>query len=179
MLLKNNTALVIIDVQEKLFRAMYEKENLLENLQKLVKGTSLLGIPAIITEQNPAGLGLTVPELAGLLKGIKPIPKMSFNCLDENPFAAELKKLKTGNIILTGIESHICVYQTALDLMDNGYTVYIAADCVSSRAKSNMDIALSEMSRRGAWTASVEMVLFELLKTAADPLFKDISRIIK
>jgi nicotinamidase-related amidase len=174
-----NTVLIIIDVQEKLFRVMHEGEKLLENLQKLVKGMGILGIPMIVTEQNPAGLGTTLPELTNLLTNVKPIPKMSFSCLGEKQFSDELIRIKSKNVILTGIESHVCVYQTAVDLLQNAYTVYVAANCVSSRAKSNIDISLQEMSRNGVRLTTVEMVLFELLKTAENSKFKEISRIVK
>jgi nicotinamidase-related amidase len=179
MLNIDKTALVIIDVQEKLSRVMYEKEKLFENLQKLIKGIQILGIPIMVTEQNPNGLGSTVPEIAPLLTETKPITKFSFSCCGEEPFIREIERLNRKQILLAGIETHVCVYQTAVDLIEAGYEVHTVVDCVSSRTTENKNLALDKMQSEGARITSVEIALFELLRTAANPKFKDLSKIVK
>jgi nicotinamidase-related amidase len=133
MLTLDNTVLVVIDVQDKLARVMYEKEVLFENLQKLVKGVQVLGIPIILTEQNPKGLGPTIPEVAHLLSGIQPIPKLSFSCCGDERFLRELEILNRKQVLIAGIEAHVCVYQTVMALLSLGYEVQVVADSVSSR----------------------------------------------
>ena len=179
MLNIDKTALVIIDVQEKLSRVMHEKEKLFENLQKLVKGAKLLNIPIIITEQNPNGLGPTVSEIAPLLTDIKPVTKFSFSCCGEELFLRQLEMLNRKQVLLAGIETHVCVYQTAVDLIEAGYEVHTIVDCVSSRTLENKNLALDKMKSEGANLTSVEIALFELLKTAANPKFKELSKIVK
>jgi nicotinamidase-related amidase len=179
MLNVEKTALVIIDVQEKLSRVMHEKEKLFQNLQKLIKGMQILDIPIIITEQNPNGLGPTVPEIAPLLTDIKPITKFSFSCCDEEPFIREIEKLNRKQILLAGIETHVCVYQTAIDLIEAVYEAHTVVDCVSSRTQENKNLALDKMQSEGTKLTSVEIVLFELLRTAKSPKFKELSKIVK
>ena len=179
MLNTDKTALVFIDVQEKLSRVMHDKEKLFENLQKLIKGLKLLNIPIVVTEQNPKGLGVTVPELAPLLTGSKPMIKFSFSCCGEGSFLSEIAALNRKQIILVGIETHVCVYQTAVDLIEAGYEVHVPVDCVSSRTLENKNIALDKMKAEGAKLTSVEIVLFELLRTATSPKFKEMSQIVK
>ena len=179
MLNIDKTALVIIDVQEKLSRVMYEKEKLFENLQKLIKGIKLLNIPIIVTEQNPNGLGPTVSEIAPLLTDIKPVTKFSFSCCGEELFLRQLEMLNRKQVLLAGIETHVCVYQTAVDLIEAGYEVHTIVDCVSSRTLENKNLALDKMKSEGANLTSVEIVLFELLKTVANPKFKELSKIVK
>jgi nicotinamidase-related amidase len=179
MLNIEKTALVIIDVQEKLSRVMHEKEKLFENLQRLIKGIQILGIPIIVTEQNPNGLGPTVPEIAPLLIDSKPVTKFSFSCCGEKPFLRQLEMLNRKQVLLTGIETHVCVYQTAVDLIEAGYEVHTVVDCVSSRTPENRNLALDKMKSEGVRLTSVEIALFELLRTAASPKFKELSKIVK
>lgn len=173
------TALVVIDVQEKLSRVMHEKEKLFDNLQKLIKGINLLDIPIVVTEQNPNGLGPTVPDIAPLLSDVKPIIKFSFSCCGEEGFLREIEKLNRKQILLAGIETHVCVYQTAIDLIKAGYEVHVVVDCVSSRTIENKNLALDKMKNEGAKLTGVEIVLFELLRTAKHPKFKEMSQIVK
>jgi nicotinamidase-related amidase len=179
MLNVNNTLLVMIDVQTKLLNVMHEKEALLENSQKLIKGLLLLGVPVIASEQNPRGLGPTQPELSQLLTGFSAWPKMCFSCAQDQVFSESLAKQNRRQLLICGIESHICVYQTALELLNQGFEVQIVADAVSSRALKNKDAALARLQSEGAKLTTVEMLLFELLRTAENPNFKEISRIIK
>ena len=179
MFTAEDTTLVIIDIQEKLFRVIHEKENLSANTVKLVKGIKSLDIPVILTEQNPAGLGLTLPEISSLLPNVDPIVKFDFSCCKENAFLRKLEELKRNQILLCGIETHICVYQTAIDLADMGYEVQVTADCVSSRTTANRDTALIRMELEGIMPTSTEMILFELLGTAKHDKFKEISALVK
>jgi nicotinamidase-related amidase len=179
MLKQEETVLVIIDVQGKLAQLMHKKEELFENLQKIIKGARVLGIPIIWLEQNPAGLGPTIPEVASLLSDIKPISKFSFSCCGDERFISALNSLNRKQVLLAGIETHICVYQTAADLVGLGYDVQIVADAVSSRAKENKKIGLERMREIGASLTSTETALFELLRTARADKFKEIARIVK
>lgn len=175
----DTTVLVLIDIQGKLWNVMFEKEALLDNLQKLVKGIRLLGVPALLTEQNPRGLGPTVPELTQLLPETQPLPKFCFSCWQDSGFHAALAALNRKQVLVCGIEAHICVYQTVLELLKNGYEVQVLVDGVSSRTAKNRDTALTRVQSEGAKLTTVEMALFELLGTAESPSFKELSRIIK
>lgn len=179
MLTLRSTFLIFIDVQGNLAQAMYEKEALFENLGRLIKGMKALGVPIIVTEQNPAGLGPTLPQIAQLLTGIQPIPKFAFSCCGEKRFMQELETLKRKQALIAGIETHVCVYQTALDLLARGYEVQIVADAVSSRFVRNREVALDRIKSEGAKLTSVEMAIFELLKTAEGARFKEILKIVK
>ncbi|MEA3459839.1 MAG: hydrolase, partial [Chloroflexota bacterium] len=164
MLTLENTVLLIIDIQGKLVRSMYEKEALIGNLQKIIRGARILGIPILWTEQNPEGLGPTMPEIACLLSNLQPIPKLSFSCCSNKRFMQELKALSRKQVLMAGIEAHICVYQTAMDLLNLGYEVQVVADAVSSRTAENREIGLEKIRDGGASLTSVETALFELLK---------------
>ena len=179
MFAAEDTTLIIIDIQEKLFRVMHEKDNLSANTIKLVKGIRALEIPIIVTEQNPASLGPTLPDISSLLPNIEPITKFDFSCCNEEVFLRKLDELKRNQVLLCGIEAHICVYQTAIDLSDMGYEVQVVTDCVSSRTPANRDTALTRMELEGVMPTSTEMVLFEILGTAKHDKFKEISAIIK
>ena len=179
MLKKENTALLIIDIQGKLAQLMHEKDGLFQNAQRLVKGIQTLEIPIILAEQNPRGLGPTIPEIADLLSGIQPVAKTSFSCCGSHEFVSALEKLDRKQILITGIETHICVYQTAADLAGKGYEVQVVVDAVSSRSEENKLIGLQKIKESGAGLTSVETALFELIKVAEGEQFKEILRIIK
>jgi nicotinamidase-related amidase len=179
MLTQENSALLLIDVQEKLIRAMHEKEILLDNVVRLVKGTQALGIPILCSEQNPKGLGETVPEVKDLFADFKPITKFSFSCFGEPAFCAESQACGKKVILACGIESHVCVYQTVADLLESGYGVEVVADAVSSRTPENKRIGLEKSRLLGAQITSVETALFELMRTAQHPKFKEIQKIVK
>ena len=179
MLYTEKTVLLIIDMQEKLARVMAEKEFLVLNLQKLIKGAGVLGLPVILTEQYPQGLGKTIPEVITLLPDIKPLTKMCFSCCDNENFLEKLKSSKRQQVLIAGIESHVCVYQTSSALMGAGYEVQVVADCVSSRILANKKIAIHKMRDMGIGITGIEIALFELLKTAENKNFKDISQIVK
>jgi nicotinamidase-related amidase len=179
MLKPDNTVLSVIDVQGELAHAMHNKEMLFENLQKLIKGSKILGIPILWTEQNPEGLGPTIPEVANLLSGIKPVSKLSFSCCGNERFMEALRALNRNQVLLAGIEAHVCIYQTAVDLVNLGYEVQVVIDAVSSRTKENKLIGLEKIREVGVSLTSTETVLFELLKVAEGPKFEGILNIVK
>ena len=175
----DNTVLVAIDFQERLFPVMHDKERLLRNVQKLIKGAQALGIPIILTEQYPKGLGPTLPEIKELLADVRPIEKTCFNCCDEGAFNKSLGALKRKQVLICGIEAHICVYQTAVALLQTGYEVQVVTDCVSSRDPENKMVSLFRMGSSGVSPTTTEMALFELLKEAKGDAFKEIRNIVK
>lgn len=179
MISRTAAVLVIIDIQGNLAQAMFDKENLFSNTIKLIRGFKALNLPVIVTEQIPQKLGRTLPQIADELEGFNPIAKESFSCWNENNFKDHLEALSRRHVVLLGIESHVCVYQTALDLIANGYNVHLVADAVSSRTSKNRQIGIDAMKSAGAHVTSTEMVLFELLRTAADPKAKELFKIVK
>ena len=179
MLILENTVLIVVDVQDKLARVMHKKEMLFDSLQKLIKGAQILGIPIILTEQNPEGLGPTIPEVVRLLPDIQPIPKLSFSCCGDERFLQELEALNRKQVLIAGIEAHVCVYQTAMDLLRLGHEVQVVADAVSSRTAENKEIGLERVKSEGASLTSTETALFELLKVAEGEKFKKILKIVK
>ncbi len=179
MLTPDNAILVIIDIQEKLTRAMLDKEVLVQNAIKMVSGAKILGVPIIRTEQNPDGLGRTVPELEELLHDVEPITKLSFSCCGEPRFVKELQGSARRQILVGGIESHVCVYQTVLDLAALNYEVQVLADVVSSRTAENRNIGLDRCRQAGASITSIETVLFEMLRAAEGEKFKQMLKVVK
>ena len=179
MLEIDNTVLLLIDMQDRLYRAMCEKEDLLENARRLILGVRALGIPIVMSEQYPEGIGKTIPEVASILPDTAGIRKMSFSCCANRQCNEALSFTERNQVLIAGIEAHVCVYQTAMDLQEGGYQVQVVADAVSSRARRNRDIALQKMRDSGIEITSVEIALFELLKTAEAPKFREISKILK
>ena len=179
MLKTENVLLLLVDIQGKLAHLMHEKELLFKHLQQLIKGIQVLGVPILWVEQNPIGLGPTIPEIAGMLPDVKPISKMSFSSCRNDRFLQALKNLNRKQALIAGIETHICVYQTAADLVAMGVEVQVVTDAVSSRNAENKAIGLQKMRDAGATLTSVETALFELLKVAEGEPFKEILRIVK
>ncbi len=182
MLHRGNTVLILVDVQEKLLAVMNKQEQLLKNLEILVKGAIALDVPIIWLEQYPRGLGRTVESLRVLLeeRGLKPIEKMTFSGYDHPEFQAAIAQYDHVHFMVAGIETHICVYQTARDLLQNEYDVEIVSDAVSSRVEANTELGLNKLIQLGADLTSVEMALFELLESADHrDDFKTISKLIK
>ena len=169
--------LLIMDVQGKLAQLMYRKEEMFLNLTRLIQTAQQLNIPILYTEQVPEKLGPTIS--AELLKKVNPIPKASFSCLKEGKFARALKDLNRPSLIVAGIETHICVYQTVVDLIGQKYGVQVVGDAVSSRTAENKQIGLERIRLAGAVLTSTEMILCEFLKTARHPKFKEIVNLIK
>jgi nicotinamidase-related amidase len=179
MLEGRNGCLVVVDVQGKLAQLMADKETLFRNIQILVQAARILEIPILWCQQVPEALGPTVPEIAQLLTGIEPIDKASFSCCGEEKFNRALDQTNARQVLLCGIETHVCVYQTAIDLLARNLEPTVVADAVSSRTAQNRQIALTRLAAEGARIASTEMVLFELLKSAKHPQFRQIAKLVK
>ena len=176
---KDNTLLVVIDFQEKLMPAMHHKEELEDKMVRRAKGAKVMGIPALVTQQYTKGLGPTIPSIAEALGEFEPFDKTSYSIMGDPAIAETLRGKGKKNIVITGIESHICVAQSALDLLEEGYDVFICGDCVSSRKPEDQRLAELRLMEAGAVYTSMEAILFELCGGAKEPGFKEISAIIK
>ena len=179
ILLRDSTALLLIDVQERILDVMLKKDNLIENCIKLIKGFKVLNLPVFFTEQYPKGLGPTTHFLQKELEGLNPIQKTSFSCIGAGNLFQRLKDNNIKQVVIAGIESHVCVQQTVLDLLANNFQVDVCADAVSSRKEIDLNIALERMRNNNVEITSVESVLFELLQESRTEEFKKISAIIK
>jgi nicotinamidase-related amidase len=176
----DRTALVVVDVQERLFPHVHDHTDLERELIRLARGTRELGLPTVVTEQYVKGLGSTIATLRDALgEAYEPLEKMSFSCCGDNRFLDALVATGRSDVILCGIEAHVCVYQTATDLLDRGYRVHLVTDAVSSRTRANRDLALRRLEAAGVILTGVEMLLFELLGVSGTPEFKAISRLVK
>lgn len=179
MLTTDNTALVIVDIQQKLLPAVADNKEMAANCIKLIKGLQLLEVPIIWVEQMPDKIGGTIPEIAELLNDSKsPITKSSFSCCGNDQFLSSVAETKRENLLVIGIEAHVCVYQTVAQLLQKGYNVEVIEDGISSRATSNKETAIRKMNQLGAKSSSVEMALFELMQDFKHPNFKQVSKII-
>ena len=178
MLRIDDTAVVIVDVQTRLVPAIDQADRVVHNVRTLAAAAGVLGLDIVWTEQNPRALGPTVAELADVLPG-EPIEKMTFSCGKHPPFLAELAGRSKPQILLAGIETHVCIYQTAMDLIDAEYEVHVVADAAGSRDPENKAVALAKMCAAGANITTVEMALFELMVTAEHERFRDILRLVK
>jgi len=173
---KENTSLIIIDIQEKFLPVIQDIDFVVDNSIKLIKSFQKMNIPIIITEQYSKGLGKTLDKITKELKSYKPIEKLHFNCFDEKNFKIS-KKIK--NLIICGIESHVCVTQTVLAALKKGFNVYLVKDAISSRKKSDKKVAIERLKQEGALITSTEMIIFQLLNKAGTKKFKEIVKIIK
>lgn len=180
---KENTVLLVVDMQEKILAAMSNKEQLIENSERLIKAINVLQLPIISTVQNKKGLGATLPIISDILNSNnqhKEFEKFEFSCASNENILNALAELDKKNVIIIGIESHVCVQQTVLDLLDDGgFKPIVIADCISSRKEYDKKFALKAMRDFGAYITTYESIIFELLKTAKSPLFKEISKIVK
>ena len=169
-------ALIVVDIQEKLLPPIWEKERLIRNAQLLIRLAGILKIPSLVTTQYNKGLGNTVPEVAALLPESPTIDKLMFSCFGSDVFCSLLKRLpgQRTTVLLCGMETHICVMQTALGALREGYLVHIASDAVSSRTELNWRIGLERMRSAGAILSSTEMMIYELLRSSGAPAFKEI-----
>lgn len=179
LLKKENTALVVVDLQEKLFNVMLNKENLLSNCTKLIKGCKELSIPIYYTEQYPKGLGSTHPDLLELLKEYPRFEKDTFSCAGIPELINTLRSNNIHNTILCGIESHVCVLQTAFDFDAIGFHTFVVANAVSSRNNFDYEYALRRLTHSNIQIVTVEMALFEMVEKSGTEIFKKISQIIK
>lgn len=192
--LREQSVGLLVDVQERLFPHMHEKEHLLGRIKTLFAGLEVLGVPHLATEQYKRGLGETIPELAGFAAaavgggsiaagssdpGRGAIEKLAFSCYDDEVFAAAIEKTGRKAVIIAGIESHVCVSQTSLDLLAAGYRPVVVADAVSSRKLSDKKTALVRLRQAGVTVTSVEAILFELCRVSRTDEFKAISALVK
>lgn len=171
--------LVLIDIQERLFPAIFEKERVVQNTVRLIQGAAILGIPTLVTEQYPKGLGATVPDVARAFPEFAPIEKVNFSCCGAPRFLEELQSRGLKDLVLCGIEAHVCVCQTCLDLLDHGLRPFVVADAISSRTPENHRWGVERMRGAGATLVSTEMVLFELLERAATDEFRQILSLVR
>ncbi len=176
---KEEAVLLIVDIQEKLAAVMKERERVVKNNLHLIELAKMIGMPVMVTEQYPKGLGKTVPEIREALPSYHPVEKMTFNCCDEPVFLRDVKGHGRRTVILTGMETHICVLQTCIGLLKSGITVHVVRDAVCSRTKENWKTGIEFMRDGGAVVTGTETALFQLLKKAGTEEFKKISQRIK
>jgi nicotinamidase-related amidase len=172
----DHCTLVVIDIQERLLPPIFQKDQLLRNARLLIQAAKILKIPVMVSTQYSKGLGRTVPEVLSLLPDIEAIDKTLFSCFGSDAFCSVLKRLP-GNrksLLLCGMESHICVTQTALGALREGYLVHVASDAVSSRTEWNWKIGLDRMRAAGAVISSTEMMIYELMRSSSSAAFKEL-----
>jgi nicotinamidase-related amidase len=174
-----NVGLVIVDVQGKLMAVMRRQQSTIQNIIKLLHLSKLFEIPVILTEQYPKMMGITVPEIKENITFYQPIKKFDFDCCAVEDFNAHLKSSDLKTVILTGVETHICVFQTCLHLLEKGYTVHVPQDATDSRTEENWHVGLELMKTAGAVITSTETLIFQCLKRAGTHEFKKMIRIIK
>lgn len=176
---KENTTGLVIDIQERLFPVMWEREKFLKNCQILIQGLNELDVPVAVTQQYTKGLGETIAEIKSVLPEFSYIEKREFSCCDEPSVNLKLAELQTKNVIICGIESHVCVLQTAIDLKEAGFNPVVVMDCVSSRTPESIALAKERFRFEGIMMTSVESILFELTRSSAASEFKVISKLVK
>lgn len=174
-------ALVVIDIQQKLLPPIFNSESLVRNSQLMIRLANILKIPVLVTTQYARGLGETVPEIASLLPETAAIDKLEFGCFGKDQFCSAVKNLpgNRNTMLLCGMESHICVTQTALGALNQGYLVHVASDAVGSRSEWNWKIGLERMRDAGAVISSTEMIMYELLRKSGTPAFKELLQYLK
>lgn len=179
MLNKDNAALVVVDVQGKLATLMHEREAFYENVVRMIRGARVLDLPILWTEQLPDKLGETLPQIRQHLDGVELLVKKTFSCCGDSDFLERLKATGRRQVLLTGMETHVCVYQTAMDLLNDGYEVYLVTDAVSSRSVANKAVGIEAIKNAGGHITSVETALFEMLVVAQGDQFKQVIQIVK
>lgn len=176
---KDKTALLVIDIQERILPVILESERVVTNAVKLINGFQVMNLPVYYTEQYSKGLGPTSPKVKEALQNTEAIQKMSFSCSGAPGLFDELKHKKIEQVVVCGIESHVCVMQTVLDLLANDFQVHVVADTVSSRRQFDYQTALQRMELNGAEITLTESVLFELLEVCGTDVFKSVSKLVK
>ncbi|MCF8216745.1 MAG: hydrolase [Chlorobium sp.] len=179
MIVPADTLLLLIDIQGKLAQSVYHPEMVERNIQKLIRACRILDVPVLYTEQYPKGLGTTIASLKELLGDLQPVEKLAFSCCAEELFMKHLRSFNRTDILVAGMETHVCVYQTSVELLEFGYNVHLVTDAVSSRTAENREIGIRCIEKAGGNPTSTEMAIFELLRIAEGDRFKAISKIIK
>jgi nicotinamidase-related amidase len=176
----NRCALIVVDIQQKLLPPIFEKERLVRNSQLLIRLAGILNVPTLLSTQYAKGLGKTVSEISALTE-TQAFDKQMFSCFGSDAFCSALNQLsgKRNTILLCGMESHICVMQTALEALREGYLVHVASDAVSSRTEWNWTIGLERMRYAGAVISSTEMMIYELLRSSGTQAFKEMLEYLK
>lgn len=174
-------ALVVVDIQEKLLPPIFNREQLVRNTSLLLRLARILKIPVLVTTQYSKGLGATIPEIAALLEDVRPIDKVEFGCFGTEAFCSAVKALpgNRNTMLLCGMETHICVMQTALGALEQGYLVHIASDAVGSRVEANWKVGIERMRDAGCVISSTEMMMYELLRKSGTPEFKELLQHLK
>jgi nicotinamidase-related amidase len=179
-ILAEDTLALVIDFQERLVPVIHNSEELLHNTEILVKGLKALEIPMLVTQQYTKGIGMTVPKIADAVgENFAYYDKVNFSCAEDEAILDKIAESGKNNIIVCGIEAHICVLQTVIDLIDKGYHVVLVEDCVGSRRESDRQTGIQRALAEGALPATYESILFELTRVAKTDVFKEISRLIK
>lgn len=180
-LVAEDCALAVIDIQEKLLPPIFNKDQLVRNSQLLIRLAGILDIPVLVTTQYAKGLGGTVPAIADLLPQAEQMDKVEFSCFGSDRFCGALKTLpgRRNTMLVCGMEAHICVMQTVMTALDQGYIVHVAADAVGSRTELNWELGLDRMRDAGAVISSTEMAMYELLRASGTPAFKQMLPYIK
>ncbi len=179
MLTADASVLLLIDIQGNLAQLMHDRQTLFKNLQILIKSARILELPIVWMEQIPEKLGHTVPAVAGLLRDRRPLAKTTFSCCGDADIMTAIEGSGRRQVLVTGIETHICVYQSTRDLLQRGFEVHVISDAVSSRVIENKEIGLARMKQEGALISSVEMALFEMLQEAAGDRFRQVVKLLK
>ncbi len=177
--LKENTAGLVIDIQERLYPHIYENEAIARNTGILIEGLKVLGVPVLVTQQYTRGLGPTIPGLLESIRDFPLIEKSAFSCCDEPDFIRALDETHKQFVLIAGIESHVCVLQTVIDLLEREYQPVVVEDCVSSRKANDKRLSVRRMRREGAIVTSYESILFELCRFSGTDEFKSISKLVK
>jgi nicotinamidase-related amidase len=178
-ILKDDTAGLIIDIQERLFPFIHEHDRIARNTAILIQGFKTLDLPIVVTQQYTKGLGGTVAPVLEALGTENYLEKVAFSCCDDNGFMQELSRHGRKNVVIAGIEAHVCVLQTTIDLISNGYQPIVVEDCVSSRSPNDKTVAIARMRAEGAIITTYESILFELLRFSGTSEFKSISKLVK
>lgn len=178
-IIKEQSAGLIIDIQEKLLPHIHDNDALLARTDILIRGLQILDVPMLVTEQYTKGLGFTVEPVKSLFREFSSSEKISFSCCDDPGFFEKFKSLNRRFVIIAGIETHVCVLQTVLDLLEKNYLPVVVSDCVSSRNTQDKEIALRRIEKSGGIVTSAESILFELTRFAGSDTFKSISRLVK
>jgi nicotinamidase-related amidase len=176
---RENTLGLVIDIQERLYPHIDEHEAIARNTGILLAGLKALGVPVLVTQQYTRGLGPTIPGLLDLIRDFPVIEKTAFSCCDEPEFIRTLSQMHKQFILVAGIESHVCVLQTVIDLLERGYLPVLVEDCVSSRKANDRSTSLQRMRKEGAIVTSYESILFELCRFSGTEAFKSISKLVK
>ena len=176
---RSDSCLVVVDLQEPFLKTMFDRQMVIENAGKLIQAAGIMHLPTLVTLQNPEKMGDTIPEIKELLPPHEPISKMAFSCCGDQGFKLRLQGLGKKRVILCGVEAHVCISQTAHDLLANGYRVHVPEDAVCSRKERDWRAGLEKMRQSGIIVTSTEAVIFELVERAGTDEFREILKLVR